>query len=80
MADLFYTIFIIWNWVWVLGVLCIFLRKDYKEVLIEMFSMLIQTNLFFILVSALLLYIFIPFTIPHSIATLIKDKKDNDDE
>lgn len=79
MADLFYTIFVIWNWIWVFGLLCIFLRKDYKDVLIELFSMLIQDRLFFILVSILLLYVFIPFTIPHSIASLINEKKDNDE-
>lgn len=79
MADLFYTIFVIWNWIWVFGLLCIFLRKDHKEVLIELFSMLIQDRLFFILVSILLLYVFIPFTIPHSIASLINEKKDNDE-
>ncbi|MGI9215139.1 MAG: hypothetical protein ACR2HS_05825 [Gammaproteobacteria bacterium] len=79
MGDLFYTIFIIWNWLWVIGLLFIFLRKDYKDVLVELFSMLIQDSLFFIFVSVLLLYLFIPFTIPHSIGSLINEKKDNDE-
>ena len=79
MADLFYTIFIIWNYLWILGILCILLRADFKEVLIDIFSMMIQTNFFFILVSALLIYIFIPLTIPHSIKSIINNKNDKED-
>ena len=46
-ADLFYTIFIIWNYLWILGILCLLLRSDYKETIIEIFSMIIQKKYFF---------------------------------
>jgi hypothetical protein len=78
MADLFYTIFIIWNYLWILGILCILLRADFKQVLIDVFSMMLQTNIFFILVSALLIYIFIPLTIPHSIKSIINKNEEQD--
>ena len=76
-ADLFYTIFIIWNYLWILGILCLLLRSNYKETIIEIFSMIIQTNIFLILVSALLIYIFIPLTIPHSIKSIINKNEED---
>ena len=76
-ADLFYTIFIIWNYLWILGVFCLLLRSDYKETIIEIFSMIIQTNIFLILVSALLIYIFIPLTIPNSIKSIINKNEED---
>lgn len=81
MADLFYTIFIIWNYLWVLGMLCLLLRSDYKETIIEIFSMMIQTNIFLILLSGLIIYVFIPLTIPYSLKQIIyTDKKDDNDK
>lgn len=79
MADLFYTIFIIWNYLWILGMLCLLFRSDYKETIIEIFSMMIQTNIFLILLSALIIYVFIPLTIPYSFKQIIfRDKNDDD--
>lgn len=78
MADLFYTIFIIWNYLWILGMLCLLLRSDYKETIIEIFSMMIQTNIFLILLSGLIIYVFIPLTIPYSLKQIIFKEDDND--
>lgn len=81
MADLFYTLFIIWNLLWLFGLICIFLRADNKIILVELFSMLVQPNIFLILISILLIYTFIPLTIPYSIRTLLNEKKeDKEDE
>ena len=76
--ELFYAIFVIWNLLWVFGLLCIFLRPDNKEVLVELFVMLVQKNIFLILISILLIYIFIPLTIPYSIKELLKEKKEDE--
>jgi hypothetical protein len=81
MADLFYTIFIIWNYLWILGVFCLLLRSDYKEIIIEIFSTIIQKNIFLILVSGLIIYVFIPLTIPYSFKSIInKNEEDKNEE
>ena len=81
MADLFYTIFIIWNYLWILGVFCLLLRSDYKETIIEIFSMIIQKNIFLILISGLMIYVFIPLTIPYSFKSIInKNEEDKNEE
>jgi len=80
MADFMYLIFIIWNYLWILGILCIFLRSDYKEVLIEIFSMPLQNNLFLIIVSGLIIYVFIPLTIPYSMKEIIYNKNNDNDK
>ncbi len=79
MADFMYLIFIIWNYLWILGILCIFLRSDYKEVLIAIFSMPLQTNLFLIIVSGLIIYVFIPLTIPYSLKQIIHNADNKGD-
>ena len=81
MADLFYTIFIIWNYLWILGILCLLFRSDYKETIIEIFSTMIQKNIFLILLSGLIIYIFIPLTIPYSFKSIInKNEEDKNEE
>jgi hypothetical protein len=80
MADFMYLIFIIWNYLWILGILCIFLRSDYKEVLIEIFSMPLQNNLFLIIVSGLIIYVCIPLTIPYSMKEIIYNKNNDNDK
>jgi hypothetical protein len=78
MADLFYTIFTIWNYLWILGILCLLFRSDYKETIIEIFSTMIQKNIFLILLSGLIIYIFIPLTIPYSFKSIINKNEEED--
>ena len=80
MAELIYTAFVIWNLLFVFAVLCILLRRDYKYVIMEIFSMLIQPNIFLFLVSVIIIYVFVPLTTPYSISALINEKKEKEDD
>lgn len=62
---------IIWSILWVIGLLLIFLRSDARELLIELYTMLLFKNIFSFCATAIMIYIFIPFTILHSIRNIL---------
>ena len=69
------TLFILkfWGFAWLLSVLLLTFRKDFKPISVEIISMLIVNNAFTFIISVLLIYAILPFTIPYSIANILKN-------
>lgn len=63
-----------WSVAWCVSILLIALRKDSAPILVEILSLLVTNNVFSFIVSAILIYILLPFTIPHSVANIFKSK------
>lgn len=70
--------FTIWNICLVLSVILIFFRTDHLKVLSEIKSYIFYRALPLLILSLLLLYVFLPLTIPSSLRDIIfKDKKND---
>lgn len=64
-----------WSYAWVLSVILLSLRDDNKGIFIEIMAMLLLPNFFTFIVSVVLIYAILPFTIPYSIANILKKRK-----
>jgi hypothetical protein len=70
--------FTIWNICLILSVILIFFRTDHLKVLSEIKSYIFYRALPLLILSLLLLYVFLPLTIPSSLRDIIfKDKKND---
>jgi len=63
-----------WSYAWVLSVILLSLRDDNKGIFIEIMAMLLLPSFFTFMVSVVLIYVILPFTIPYSIAKILKNQ------
>jgi len=68
-----YTIFTIWNYLFLVGFLLLFFRTDSKLILNDILGMFITPNILALFVSFVMIYFFIPITIPYSIKNITKN-------
>jgi hypothetical protein len=64
-------------WIWFLSIsLCLIpFRTDGRILIMEILTMLFSNRLTGFVFSAILLFIFLPFTVPHSINNIINKNK-----
>jgi len=68
------TVFEIWNYCVLIGFGLLFFRKDANEVISEILSMIFTPNFLGAIFSLILIYCFMPLTVPYSIMNIIKNK------
>jgi hypothetical protein len=61
------TIFYIWNILLIISVLLMFLRSDWREMFNDLFIELYSPNIFVFLLTVVVVYVFLPLTIPYSL-------------
>ena len=65
------TIFFIWNILLTLSILFIFLRDDWREMFNDLIIGLFKPNILSFFFMAIVLYVFLPLTIPYSIKNIL---------
>lgn len=71
------TIFYIWNVLLLLSVALIFLRNDWREMFNDLFVELFTPNILLFFITALIVYVFLPLTIPYSIKNILGIKNED---
>jgi hypothetical protein len=71
------TIFYIWNVLLLTSIALIFLRNDWREMFNDIFSQLFTPNILGFLAMIIVLYVFLPLTIPYSLKNILGIKNED---
>ena len=69
--------FFIWNVLLLLSIALMFLRKDWREMVEDIFFQLLSPNVLIFIVMIFVIYVFLPLTIPYSIKNILGIKDEN---
>lgn len=70
------TFFIVWNFIWLFAFVLLLFRSDTQD-LFSLFFIKIKTGAFWSFVFlVIILYFYIPFTLPYSIENIMKNKNE----
>jgi hypothetical protein len=61
-----------WTVSWLISVVLILFRTDSTAMFLEIFKNILKPNIFSFIVSLVIIYVLLPFTIPYSISNIIK--------